>query len=236
MLDRWSARDWLMFQIECEETNPNAGIGLLSLLKQIFRYGPWGAKKRRKLFAEGPMVLRSLYYEKYLRELQSQLHRVEHVLTENNFESVQQQVQEVSWTLLREVIAQRHREKKERSQFTSKELWSKYDLFLKEYPVVLSTTHSIKTSLSPECLYDLIIVDEASQVDVATGVLALSCAKRAVIVGDEKQLPNVIKNEVKRQAAELWSKYDLNCHAWTMLEIVFYLQLSLYGHKPLIFC
>jgi len=218
MLQGWSARDWLMFQIECEETNPNAGIGFLRLLKQIFRYGPWGTKKRRKLLAEGPMVLRSLYYEKYLSELQSQLYQIEHVLTENNFESVQQQVQEVSWTLLREVITQRHREKMGRSQFTNRELWSKYDVFLKEYPVVLSTTHSIKTSLSPECLYDLIIVDEASQVDVVTGMLALSCAKRAVIVGDEKQLPNVIKNEVKRQAAELWSKYDLNCHAWNYAE------------------
>lgn len=218
MLDRWSARDWLMLQIECEETNPNARIGWLRLLKQIFLYGPWVTKKRRKLFAEGPMVLRSLYYEKYLSELQSQLSRIERVLTEKNFDSVQQQVQEVSWTLLREVIAQRHRQKKERPQFTSQELWSKYDVFLKEYPVVLSTTHSIKTSLSPECLYDLIIVDEASQVDVATGVLALSCAKRAVIVGDEKQLPNVIKNEVKRQATELWRKYDLNCQAWNYAE------------------
>lgn len=218
MLDRWSARDWLMLQIECEETNPNAKIGLLRLLKQIFLYGPLGAKKRRKLIAEGPMALRSLYYEKYLKELQNQLYRVEHVLTENNFESVQQQVQEVSWTLLREVIAQRYRKKKERSQFTIRELWSKYNEFLDEYPVVLSTTHSIKTSLSPECLYDLIIVDEASQVDVATGALALSCAKRAVIVGDEKQLPNVIKNEVKRQAGELWSKYELNWQAWNYAE------------------
>ncbi|MFM6991721.1 MAG: AAA domain-containing protein, partial [Rhodoferax sp.] len=86
MLDRWSARDWLMLQIECEETNPKARIGLLRLLKQIFLYGPWGTNKRRKLFIEGPMVLRSLYYEKYLSELQSELSRVERVLTENNFE------------------------------------------------------------------------------------------------------------------------------------------------------
>lgn len=218
MLDRWTAHDWLMLQIECEEKNPNARIGLLRLLKQIFLYGPWGTKKRHKLLAEGPMVLRSLYYEKYLSELQIELSRAERVLTEKNFDSVQQQVQEVSWTLLREVIALRHRQKKERPQFTSQELWSKYDAFLEEYPVVLSTTHSIKTSLSPECLYDLIIVDEASQVDVVTGLLALSCAKRAVIVGDEKQLPNVIKDQVKCQATELWREYDLNCQAWNYAE------------------
>jgi len=218
MLDSWSARDWLMLQIECEETNPNIKIGFLSFLKRIFLYGVWGQKKRRKLLAEGPMVLRSLYYEKYLKELQSELYKIERILTENDFQSVQERVQEVSWILLREIISRRYREKNERPQFSNRELWSRYDEFLNEYPVVLSTTHSIKTSLSPECLYDLIIVDEASQVDVATGALALSCAKRAVIVGDEKQLPNVIKNDVKHRATEVWSKYDLSCHAWNYAE------------------
>jgi hypothetical protein len=214
MLDQFSARDWLNFQIECEETNINSRIGLLGLIKQIFLYGPWGLKKRRKLFGEGPLVLRSLYYEKYLNELENELSGVERILAEKNFESVRDNVQEISWRLLREVISQRYRKQKERPQFTSRELWSKYDMFINYYPVILSTTHSIKTSLSPECLYDLIIVDEASQVDVATGVLALSCAKRAVIVGDEKQLPNVVQDEVKRQASDLWIKYELNRPAW----------------------
>ena len=40
-------------------------------------------------------------------------------------------------------------------------------------------------------MYDYLIMDEASQVDIATGSLALSCAKNVVIVGDTKQLPNV---------------------------------------------
>jgi RecA/RadA recombinase len=214
VLVRWSARDWLMLLIECEESNPNAQISLFRLLKEVFLYGPWGRKRRHKLLGEGPTVLRSLYYEKYLSELLAQLSQVERVLNENNFEFIQQQVQEVSWTLLRKVVADRFCKRMERPKFTSRELWLKYDNFLEEYPVVLSTTHSIKTSLSPDCLYDLIIVDESSQVDVATGVLALSCAKRAIIVGDEKQLPNVVKDEVKRCAMSLWGRYDLNCKAW----------------------
>lgn len=79
---------------------------------------------------------------------------------------------------------------------------------------MLSTTHSLKTSLSPDCLYDLVIIDEASQVDVATGVLALSCAKRAVIVGDEKQLPNVIHDDIRERAREIWGKYRPTHTAW----------------------
>ena len=79
---------------------------------------------------------------------------------------------------------------------------------------MFSTTHSIKTSLSPDCLYDLIILDESSQVDVVTGALALSCARRAVIVGDEKQLPNVIPSNIKQRTLDVWANYGFSCQAW----------------------
>ena len=35
----------------------------------------------------------------------------------------------------------------------------------------------------------ILIVDEASQVDLATGVLAFSCARNIVIVGDYEAAP-----------------------------------------------
>lgn len=209
-----SADDLLKLLVEVEETDESVKINFFHLLKEIFIYGIWGRKRRRQLSNEGAMVLRSLYYQAYLSDLQEQLSKVESVLNENNFLTVQQQVQEMSWKLLRENVAQRFRHQTERPKFTSRELWSKYDSFLKEYPVVFSTTHSIKTSLSPDCLYDLIILDESSQVDVATGVIALSCAKRAVIVGDEKQLPNVISSNIKQRTLDVWNKYGLSCQAW----------------------
>jgi hypothetical protein len=119
----------------------------------------------------------------------------------------------VSWELLRAVLAERFRDKT-RPTFTERELWSKYASVLDDYPIVLSTTHSLKTSLSPDSLYDLVIIDEASQVDVATGVLALSCARRAVIVGDENQLPNVIDGDSRQRADEIWNECRLAYPAW----------------------
>lgn len=69
-------------------------------------------------------------------------------------------------------------------------------------PIVpyLSTTFSSKTSLSREVIYDYLIIDEATQVDIATGALALSCAKNAIIVGDTKQLTNIVNPEIKKEA------------------------------------
>lgn len=52
-------------------------------------------------------------------------------------------------------------------------------------------------------IYDYVIVDEASQVDLATGVLTMSCAKNIVIVGDLKQLPNVIDDKTKIEVSKI---------------------------------
>lgn len=212
-LKHWSANDVLSLLVECEETGADKRTGLLSWLADVFHYGFSGRKMRRELLAAGPMTLRSLYYDKYTVQLQAQLAVIETALVANNFQNILKQVEDVSWKLLRANIAERF-QNSVRPSFQETELWSKYESVLSEYPVVFSTTHSLKTSLSPNCLYDLVIIDEASQVDVATGALALSCAKRAVIVGDEKQLPNVIKDEDRKRASELWSKYKLSCPAW----------------------
>ena len=53
-------------------------------------------------------------------------------------------------------------------------------------------------------------MDEASQVDIATGALALSCARNAVIVGDTKQLPNVVTDEIKAKAKAVFDTFNVN--------------------------
>ena len=69
---------------------------------------------------------------------------------------------------------------------------------------------SPKGTLSIEHIYDYLIVDEASQVDLATGVLAFSCARNIVIVGDLKQLPNVLTEDDIRTSDAIWQKYSLD--------------------------
>lgn len=69
------------------------------------------------------------------------------------------------------------------------------------FPVVTSTIHSLKKCFSDGARqkFDLVIVDEASQVGLVVGVVAASCGKRLVIVGDEEQLPPVVRDEVAEQ-------------------------------------
>ena len=67
-----------------------------------------------------------------------------------------------------------------------------------------------QTDCSTRDIYDYLIVDEASQVDLATGVLAFSCARNIVIVGDLKQLPNVLTEDDIRTSDAIWQRYSLD--------------------------
>ena len=45
---------------------------------------------------------------------------------------------------------------------------------------------------------------------MTTGVLAFSCARNIVIVGDMKQLPNVLTEDDIRTSDDIWAKYSLD--------------------------
>ena len=45
--------------------------------------------------------------------------------------------------------------------------------------------------------------------DIKTGALALSCAMNAVIVGDDKQLPNVVSREEAQALDAILSTYNV---------------------------
>ena len=68
---------------------------------------------------------------------------------------------------------------------------------------------SSRSSLNKEVVYDYLIMDEASQVDVATGALALSCAKNVIIVGDTKQLPNVVPDDIGNKPRQFMIRLKL---------------------------
>lgn len=97
-----------------------------------------------------------------------------------------------------------------RPKFTTIDITFQSERFLDEYPVVLSTTYSAKSCISSDMIFDYVIMDEASQVDIKTGALALSCAQNIVIVGDDKQLPNVITKEENIALMALLSSFQID--------------------------
>lgn len=121
-------------------------------------------------------------------------------------------LQEYSFTLLRESVRIRYDNRTQRPIFSEKDLLNNAEQFCDEYPIIFSTTHAIKNCFGRDFLFDYLIIDEASQVDLVTGVLALSVARNIVIVGDTKQLPNVIDSTMSKQIQELTTHYKIPSH------------------------
>ena len=171
-------------------------------LKSVLIYGIADWDFYEQEYSKIITVLQGMYYERSLEEIQAELKTNEDALAKERGD-YDKQLQDKSLSFVKNIIARRYKWDGERVRFSSEDLYKKSAAVLKEYPIVLSTTFSARTSLNPDDVeYDYVIMDEASQVDIATGALALSCAHNAVIVGDLKQLPNVVDSQ-NMQSADL---------------------------------
>jgi superfamily I DNA and/or RNA helicase len=169
-------------------------VGLWFRLKWSFLLG---IKMFSFLRAASSVVIASLessYYYSRRMEIEKDLETTAATLQSINIEQNVKELRSSSLLSLKNKIAKRYNGNK-RKKFTIKDIKPRTEDFLKEYPVVLSTTYSAKSCISKDMVFDYVIMDEASQVDIKTGALALSCAMNVVIVGDDKQLPNVIGRE-----------------------------------------
>ena len=139
-------------------------------------------------------TLESAYYFSRKTEIERELESIASTLLSIDIQNSMKELRSSSLQLLKDKMAKQYNIG-QRKKFTLKEIKRSSEDFLKEYPVVLSTTYSAKSCISKDMVFDYVIMDEASQVDIKTGALALSCAMNAVIVGDNKQLPNVVSRE-----------------------------------------
>ncbi len=151
--------------------------------------------------------IQDLYYRNKISELHSERQVLEVKLRDYQFDTKMQELTDKSMCLFKAELSCRYQWQGLRHRFEKKEFRGNSEGFNREYPVILSTTYSIKGTLSTDHVYDYLIIDEASQVDLATGVLAFSCARNVVIVGDQKQLPNVLTPEDIRTADQLWNQH-----------------------------
>ena len=157
-------------------------------------------------------ILENAYYEARKSEIEKDLDAITTRLQYNNLESSVKELTSSSLQLLKHKMVKRY-VGGNRSVFTIKDLRLKAQKFLKEYPIVLSSTYKSNTNIGPDYVFDYVIMDEASQIDIKTGALALSCAMNAVIVGDDKQLPNVVNQEEALVLNAIKATYNVdNCY------------------------
>lgn len=197
---------WLLYEYHAER---ESHLSLLQRISLWFRFN----REARLLFLEKPkLVIPYLQHQFYLvrrEELLKEQEQLEKKLEHYAFDAKMQELTELSLKLFRAELSDRYPWQAGRKRFEKQDFRAKSREFNQEYPVILSTTYSIKGTLNMDHLYDYLIVDEASQVDLATGVLAFACARNIVIVGDLQQLPNVLDRGNEEKSESIWAQFHL---------------------------
>ena len=194
--------------LDFQENEKRAGF--FYWLKCRFSYGIDMRKLLRENSAQVLDNLHELYYQKKSDELNQKIQILEDKLAEVNANRLIAEFTEMSLHCFRAELAKRYSRTAGRPVFSKDSIWKTPDEVLREYPVVLSTTYTARSSLGRNARFDYVVMDEASQVDVATGFLSLSCAANAVIVGDTKQLPNVISSDQREALSGVFAKYKID--------------------------
>ncbi|MHC8373574.1 AAA domain-containing protein [Pseudomonas sp. MDT1-85] len=140
--------------------------------------------KRKSIFYS----LQLHYYDKALLQRKTALATLQEALRLGKYETLLDELTSASMKYLKQHL---HQHVPDPEPFDAKTYKRKFDEFLKRYPIISSSTHSIINSLEGGAMLDYVIIDEASQQDIVPGILALGCAKNLIIVGDRKQLAHI---------------------------------------------
>lgn len=173
--------------------------GLLYKFKLFVKHGFTELKYLKEQGADVILNVQRKFYVLRIEELSGHIDQIEKEFKSQSYQPLLEEHQQCSAQLFRHRLHEKYRDLP-RVECTAKDYRQSknFKSFIEHYPIVLSTTHSLRNCVPANDLLDYVIIDESSQVDLVTGALALSCCKRAIIVGDTKQLPQIVSMEIEQ--------------------------------------
>ncbi|MCZ9881690.1 AAA domain-containing protein [Arthrobacter sp. B2a2-09] len=153
-----------------------------------FKYGP--TKDIDPTDTDVVLRLQSAYYTRKLEELDDEISRAKDRLEKENYEELTESHRRVSAQYLHAYL-QQHYSNRPRRTYSPNDYKNQFREFIQDCPVILSTCHSLRTSLPDGFMLDYLIIDEASQVNLLAAGLTLASCRNLVVVGDLNQLPHI---------------------------------------------
>lgn len=153
-------------------------------------------------------ILHRAAYKLMEEELKSKQEHLDSILRTTNQKAVEENLRTISRKLLLMKLEKQY-SKITDFPFDCYSYKMFFNRFLKRFPLIYSTTNSIHACSEKKYRYDYLLVDESSQINLATAAIAMAVAKNIVFVGDPMQLPHVIKTSDKQFLHDTFSKYKL---------------------------
>lgn len=194
------------------ETLPKNKItGFSNRVRLLFKFGILRLKEIAENREDCVEYLKNKYYDIKISELNGEKDKKQNFIDTNNLSELLEEQKDLSKRIFESCLAKRY-DGIETRPYSVRDYKLRFNDFIKRYPVVYSTTHALRSCTADNFLYDCVIIDESSQVDIISAVIAFSVAKKVVLVGDEKQLPHVVKTQLLPVLNSIFAGYKLPSH------------------------
>ena len=191
LLHRYSANKLLDFIADTEPAwiRDRGWERLLATMNRYFKY--WALRKVDAGDVDIILEIQRLYYDKKIAEIERRIDRLTKALDDHDFDRLRTEHTKLSQHVLAAALRTRYGSLN-RTVHTYRYRHN-FRQFSQDYPLILSTCHSLPNSIGSSTLLDYLIIDEASQVDLVTVAPALACTRNLVVVGDLNQLAPIDK-------------------------------------------
>lgn len=178
----------------------------------------WSKYKLRSIYKIANKWLKTLnplilqlendYYVSKLKEITNRISELDDYLTKNDFNQVKAKYIEKSKGVLYQKLKSSYFSRP-REDYAIDDYKHNFEQFTRQYPIILSTAHSLLTSIDKDAMFDYLIVDEASQSELLSSILSMSVAKNIIVVGDSKQLDQIDDTELEAISIKLAQKCNV---------------------------
>jgi superfamily I DNA and/or RNA helicase/very-short-patch-repair endonuclease len=214
ILDRRFRRKWTFNRV-FNLNNLLSGIdienklSIINRLRLLLQYGLVDLNNISRYIKELPVYVNHKFYELYIAKIKNEILDIESWLTSNNEEANLKRFVDASKVVFNSVLFEKYNGL-DKVDFNVKDYRNQFDDFIKHYPVILSSTLSLHTSIPREYLFDYVIIDEASQVDIIKSATCFSCCRNAIIVGDSMQLTHIVDERSKATAEQFQTEHNVS--------------------------
>lgn len=227
---KWNFSNTLKFKDLLSSIDLKNGLSFINKLRFILQYGLFDLNSINHYSEEFSVYVNHKFYELYIAKIENEILDVENLLASNNEETKLKRFIETSKEVFNGVLFKKYN-CLDKIAFNVKDYRNQFDGFTKRYPVVLSSTLSLHTSIPQGYLFDYLVIDESSQVDIIKSAVCFSCCRNVIVVGDSMQLTHIVDKQTKEAAELFQAEYNISqAYDYVKQNILNSLK-SLYGNK-----
>lgn len=206
---KWSFSKALKLKNLLSFINLKNKFSFINKLRFVLQYGLLDINSVSRYREELPVYINHKFYELYIAKIETEISDVENWLASNNEETNLKRFIQASKEVFNGMLFEKYN-CLDKVEFSAKDYRNQFDEFSKHYPVILSSTLSLHTSIPKGYLFDYLIIDESSQVDIIKSAVCFSCCRNVVVVGDSMQLTHIVDKQSQKVAEQYQAEYNIS--------------------------